>query len=162
MGRMVTTSKGHYTCCVCMGTQSCLTLMTAGLYPARLLCPWNSPGKSTGVSCHFLLQEIFLTQGLNPSLLHLLYWKVGSLPAEPLRKPLLLLIYQYYTLWIYYNILILYVVYSLESVRYHGGHIIGAQVVKGTVSYQICYVLKDVHHSIVYKHTPWKHHPCVP
>ena len=24
--------------------------------PTRLLCPWDSPGKNTGVSCHFLLQ----------------------------------------------------------------------------------------------------------
>ena len=24
--------------------------------PARLLCPWDSPGKNTGVGCHFLLQ----------------------------------------------------------------------------------------------------------
>ena len=30
------------------------------------------PGKNTGVGCHFLLQEIFLTQGSNPSLLCLL------------------------------------------------------------------------------------------
>ena len=36
----------------------------------RLLCPWNSPGKNTGVSSHSLLQRIFLTQGLNPGLLH--------------------------------------------------------------------------------------------
>ena len=28
------------------------------------------PGKNTGVSCHFLLQEIFLTQELNPGLPH--------------------------------------------------------------------------------------------
>ena len=35
-----------------------------------LLCPWNSPGKSTGVCCHALLQGVFLTQELNPSLLH--------------------------------------------------------------------------------------------
>ena len=27
---------------------------------------WNSPGKNTGVGCHFLLQRIFLTQELNP------------------------------------------------------------------------------------------------
>ena len=27
---------------------------------ARLLCPWDSPGKNTGVGCHFLLQGIFL------------------------------------------------------------------------------------------------------
>ena len=33
-------------------------------------CPWNSPGKNTGMGCHFLLQRIFSTQGLNPGLLH--------------------------------------------------------------------------------------------
>ena len=40
--------------------------------PGRLLllCPWNFPGKSTGVGCHFLLQGIFLTQGSNTGLLH--------------------------------------------------------------------------------------------
>ena len=42
------------------------------LQPARLLCPWNFPGKNTGVGCHFLLQGIFLTQGLNLHLLCLL------------------------------------------------------------------------------------------
>ena len=36
----------------------------------RLLHPWDSPGKSTGVGCHFLLQMIYLTQGLNPDLPH--------------------------------------------------------------------------------------------
>ena len=35
----------------------------------RLLCPWGFPGKNTGVGCHFLLQGIFLAQGLNPGLL---------------------------------------------------------------------------------------------
>ena len=39
-----------------------------GLQPARLPCPWNSPGKNTGVSCHFLLQRIFPTQGWKPGL----------------------------------------------------------------------------------------------
>ena len=34
------------------------------------LCPWNSPGKNTGVDSHSLLQGIFLTQGSNPGLLH--------------------------------------------------------------------------------------------
>ena len=37
---------------------------------SRLLCPWDSPGKSTGVDCHFLLQGIFLTQGSNVGLQH--------------------------------------------------------------------------------------------
>ena len=32
--------------------------------------PWDFPGKRTGVDCHFLLQGIFLTQGLNPGLPH--------------------------------------------------------------------------------------------
>ena len=36
-----------------------------GLKAVRLLCAWNFLGKNTGVSCHFLLQGIFLTQGLN-------------------------------------------------------------------------------------------------
>ena len=40
----------------------------------------NSPGKNTGVVCHFLIHGIFLTQGLNPRLLHLLHWQMGSLP----------------------------------------------------------------------------------
>jgi len=35
---------------------------------ARLLCPWDFLSKSTGVGCHFLLQGIFPTQGLNPGL----------------------------------------------------------------------------------------------
>ena len=37
--------------------------------PTRLLCLWDSPGKNTGVGCHFLLQGIFPTKGLNPGLL---------------------------------------------------------------------------------------------
>ena len=36
----------------------------------RLLCPWDFPGKNTGVGCHFLLHGIFLTQRLNLPLLH--------------------------------------------------------------------------------------------
>ena len=37
-----------------------------------------------GVGCHFLLQGIFLTQGLNPYLLHLQHWQVDSLPLSHL------------------------------------------------------------------------------
>ena len=36
----------------------------------RFLCPWDSPGKYTGVGSHFPLQGIFLTQGSNPPLPH--------------------------------------------------------------------------------------------
>ena len=74
-----------------LAAQSCPTLRSCGLQPARLLCPWNSSGKNTRVSSHFLLQWIFLTQGSNPGLLHckwILYrlspqgpW--DSLPNQP-------------------------------------------------------------------------------
>ena len=43
------------------------------LLPARLLCPWDSPGETTGVGCHGLLQGIFLTQGSYLRLLQLLH-----------------------------------------------------------------------------------------
>ena len=46
------------------------SLQPHGLQPARLLCPWDFPGKNTGVVCHFLLQGIFPTQGLSSGLLH--------------------------------------------------------------------------------------------
>ena len=45
-------------------------LQPHGLHPTRLLCPWDFPGKDTGVGCHFLLQEIFPAQELNPGLPH--------------------------------------------------------------------------------------------
>ena len=71
--------------CVCMRarTQSLSSVWLCDpmdCSSARLLCPWNSPGKDTGVGCHFLLQGIFPTQGSKPCLLHLLCWQVGSLP----------------------------------------------------------------------------------
>ena len=42
----------------CMHTCSVLSdsLQPHGLQPKRLLCPWNSPGKNSGVGSHFLLQ----------------------------------------------------------------------------------------------------------
>ena len=53
------------------------SLWPHGLQPTRLVCPWNFPGTDTGVDCHFLLQEIFPTQGSFSGLLHcrqILYW----------------------------------------------------------------------------------------
>ena len=52
-------------------TQSCLTLCNP------IVCPWNSPGKNSGVGCNFLLQVIFPSQESNPGLLHcrqILHW----------------------------------------------------------------------------------------
>ena len=45
------------------------SLQPHGLWPTRPLCPWDFPGKSTGVGCHLLLQGIFLTQWSNLGLL---------------------------------------------------------------------------------------------
>ena len=53
-------------CAECLVAQSCPTLFK----PTRLLCPWDSPGKNTGVGCHVLLQAIFPIQGSNSGLLH--------------------------------------------------------------------------------------------
>ena len=56
--------------------------------PPGSICPWDSPGKSTGLGSHVLLQEIFPTQGLNLCLLPLLHWRVDSLPLAPPGKPI--------------------------------------------------------------------------
>ena len=47
--------------------QLCPTLCNP-MQPKRLLCPWDFPGENTGVGCHFLLHEVFPTQGSNPGL----------------------------------------------------------------------------------------------
>ena len=62
--------------CVCACSVVSDSLQHHGLQPIRLLCPWDSPGRNIEEGCHFLLQRIFLTQGLNPHL-HL-HWQVGS------------------------------------------------------------------------------------
>ena len=61
-------------------------MQCCGLQPATLLCPWDSPGKNTGVGCHFLLQGI-LDPGIKPRAPAL---QVDSLPPQPPEKPALL------------------------------------------------------------------------
>ena len=63
------------------------SLWSPGLQPARLPGQWGFPAKNIGVGCHFLLQWIFLTQGSNPCLLHLLHWQVDSLPLSHQGSP---------------------------------------------------------------------------
>ena len=61
--------------CVCVCEVASVvsdSLQPYGLQPARLLCPWDSPGKNSGVGYHALFQGIFLTQGSNLRLLCLL------------------------------------------------------------------------------------------
>ena len=71
----------HVCVCVCLVAQLYPTLCDPidRLYPARLLYPWDFPGKNTEVGCHFLLQGIFPTQGSNPRLLH---WQADSSPLS--------------------------------------------------------------------------------
>ena len=45
--------------------------------PSRLLCPWDFPGKNTGMGCHFLSQGVFLC------------WQVVSLPLSHLGSQLM-------------------------------------------------------------------------
>jgi len=54
------------------------------MWPTRLLCPWDSPGKTTGVDCHSLLQGILLIQRSNPGLL---YCRQILLQSESPGKP---------------------------------------------------------------------------
>ena len=64
------------------------------LWPTKLLCPWNSPGKNTGKGNHSLLQGIFPIQGSNPCLLHcrqLLYY-LDLQPGDPKKWPFYFLI----------------------------------------------------------------------
>ena len=64
--------------------------------PPRLLCPWDSSGKNTGMSCHFLLQGPFPTQGLNPRLLCLLHCRqILSQLLTIMKTPLKSLVFNY-------------------------------------------------------------------
>ena len=56
--------------------------------PARLLCPWDSPGKDTGVGCHAFCQGIFPTRGWNLHLLCLLPCRWVLYPLSHLGSPL--------------------------------------------------------------------------
>ena len=50
-----------------------------------IVCPWDSPGRNSGVGCHALLQGVFPALGWNLNFLHLLHWQVGSFPLVPPR-----------------------------------------------------------------------------
>ena len=63
------------------------SLRPHGLQPTRLLCPWNFPGKNTGVGCHFYFQVIFLTQGSNPNLQRLLHCEWVLYPLSHQGSP---------------------------------------------------------------------------
>ena len=64
-----------------MKSLSCVRLFaTLWIIAYQLPCPWDFPGKNTGLGCHFLLQGIFPTQGWNLGLPHC---RQMLLPSEP-------------------------------------------------------------------------------
>ena len=77
-------------------TNTRTTVMFDSLWPygpglPGSVCPWDFPGKNTGVGCRALLQGIFLTQGSNPHLFRLLHWQADSLPLVSTGKTLVML-----------------------------------------------------------------------
>ena len=76
----------HWMCACSVVSNS---LQPHGLYPSRLLCPWDFPEKNTGVDSHFLLQGIFPTQGSNLCLLCFLPEQAACLPLSHQGSPVL-------------------------------------------------------------------------
>ena len=113
-----------YICMMCLCIMSLLlvncsvmsnSLWPYGLEPSRLHCPWNSPGRNTGVGSHCLLQGISLTQESNPCLLHLLL--AGRFfTTEPPEKWYIMCIYTYVCVCVYMCVYI----YAKISVQHVG------------------------------------------
>ena len=84
----------------------CLTLVTTWTVANQAPLPWNFPGKNTGVGCHFLLQGILPTQGLNPGLPHcgqiLYHWATREVPNPELQSYLC----HWFFLWIWRIVLL--------------------------------------------------------
>ena len=59
--------------CACLVAKSCLTILNPVDCILPVLCPWDSPGKNTGGSCHFLPQGIF-----RQILYHWATWKASQ------------------------------------------------------------------------------------
>ena len=100
--------------------------------PTRLPCPWNSPGRNTGVGCHFLLQGIFLTQEWNPGLPHckqsLYHLSHKGSPIKQVRcwwtpsafvclgNSLFLLCSEWQFCWIEYSLMTIFIFQHFENV----------------------------------------------
>ena len=75
----------------------------------RLLCPWDFPGKNTGVDCHALLQGIFPTKGSNSGLLN---WK--WIPVWAIRTQNILFLFSNRK-WESWDISIMSIAYGISS-----------------------------------------------
>ena len=89
--RTETPASFFWCCCCCLVAKPCPALLWPHrLQPARLLCPWDFPGKNTGVGGHFLLQGIFPTQGTHVSCAgrQILYHRATGEAHHPSKPPL--------------------------------------------------------------------------
>ena len=75
--------------CVCRRSVVSSSLWPCGLQPARLLCPWNFPGKNTGVGCHFLPPPGDLPDSDQTCFSHVSCIADGFFTTELSRKPFL-------------------------------------------------------------------------
>ena len=82
--RKLSKKRFLWTTCVLSCSVTSNSLQPQGLQPARLLCPWGFSRQEYWTGCHALLQGIFPTQGLNPSL----PMQADSSSSEPPGKPL--------------------------------------------------------------------------
>ena len=78
------------------------SLQSHGLQPARLLCPWDSSGKNTRVSCHSLLQGIFPVQGMNLCLPHC--WQILYHMSQQGSPYMCVYIYTYTHIYVYIHV----------------------------------------------------------
>ena len=90
----------HWCYYVCACSVIFNPLWSHGMHHAKLLCPWDFPGKNTEVCCRFLLQRLFPTQGSNQHLLDLLHREAHSSPLHHLGSPLILLVSPNINKWI--------------------------------------------------------------
>ena len=76
-----------YMClCVRAGSVVSDSVWPHGLQPPRLLCPWDFPGKSTGVGAVSSSRGSFWPRDCT-CLLHLLHWQLNSSPLHHLGSP---------------------------------------------------------------------------
>ena len=57
-------------------------LQPDGLLPARLLCPWDFPGKNTRVDCHALLQGVKPVSLVSPALVGMFFTTSATWEAQ--------------------------------------------------------------------------------
>ena len=66
------------------------SLQPYGLSLTRLLCPWDGPGKNTGVGCHFPLPRDFPYPGIEPTSSEPSALAGGFFTTEPPGEPSLI------------------------------------------------------------------------